>query len=50
MKFSNNYILYPDNIVLERAIANSIGMLSEDLAEAAIPDSKVTVADNFLYI
>lgn len=49
MKFSTNYILYPDNRALERAIANAIGMLSEDLAEAATPDSKVTVADNFLH-
>ena len=49
MKFSNTYILYPDNRVLERAIANSVGMLSEDFAEAAAPDSKVTVADNFLH-
>jgi len=49
MKFSTNYILYPYNRALERAIANSIGMLSEDLAEAAALDSKVTVADNFLH-
>ena len=49
MKFSNNTILYPDNRVLERAIANAIGMLSEDLAEAATPDNEVTVADNFLH-
>jgi tetratricopeptide (TPR) repeat protein len=49
MKFSNNYIFYPDNRALERAIANSIGMLGEELAEAATPDNKVTVADNFLH-
>jgi tetratricopeptide (TPR) repeat protein len=49
MKFSNIYTLYPYNRALERAIANSIGMLSEDLAEAATLDSKVTVADNFLH-
>jgi len=49
MKFSTNYILYPYNRALERAIADSIGMLSEDLAEAATLDSKVTVADNFLH-
>jgi len=49
MKLSNNYILYPENRVLERAIANSIGMLGDGLAEAATPDNKVTVADNFLY-
>ena len=49
MKYSNNYIFYPDNRALELAIANSIGMLSEELAESARPDTKVTVADNFLH-
>ncbi len=49
MKFSNNYILYPVNRALERAIANSIGILGDELVEAATPDNKVTVADNFLY-
>ena len=49
MKYSNIYILYPDNRALEHAIANSIGMLSKELAEAAAPDSQVTVADNFLH-
>ena len=49
MKFSTNYILYPENRALERAIANSIGVLSSEEAAAAVPDSKVAVADNFLY-
>jgi tetratricopeptide (TPR) repeat protein len=49
MKFSNNYIIYPENRALERAIADSIAMLSEELVEAAAPDRKVTAADNFLY-
>lgn len=49
MKLSNNYILYPDNRALERAIANSLGMLGDGLAEAAAPDNKVTAVDNFLY-
>jgi len=49
MKFSINYIIYPENRALERAIASSIGMLSEDLVEVATPDRKVTAADNFLY-
>jgi tetratricopeptide (TPR) repeat protein len=49
MKFSTNYMIYPENRALERAIANSIGMLSEGVAAAAIPDTKVTVADKFLY-
>jgi tetratricopeptide (TPR) repeat protein len=49
MKFSNNYIIYPENRALEHAIANSIGMLSEKAAAEAVPDTKVTVADNFRY-
>jgi len=49
MKYSNNYILYPANRALERAIAGSLGLLSEELVEAATPDSSVTVADVFLH-
>jgi tetratricopeptide (TPR) repeat protein len=49
MEFSNTYLFYPDNKALERAIASSIGMLDEELAEAATPDTRVTTADNFLY-
>ena len=49
MKYSNNYILYPVNRALERAIASSLSMLSDDLLEAATPDSSVTVADIFLH-
>ena len=46
MKFSTNYIVYPPNKALERSIANSIGMLSAEMAAAAAPDTKVAVADN----
>ena len=49
MKFSNIYILFPDNRGLERAVASSLGMLSEEVAAAATPDTKVTAADNFLH-
>jgi len=49
MNFSTNYIIFPPNKALERAIANSIGMLSEEVAAAAAPDTKVAVADNFRY-
>jgi len=48
MKYSNNYIMYFNNRALERAIAASLGLLSEELLEAAAPDSSVTVADVFL--
>ncbi len=49
MKFSNNYIFYPDNRALEQAIVFSISLLSAELAEDARLDDKVTVADNFLH-
>ncbi|OIR14529.1 tetratricopeptide repeat protein [mine drainage metagenome] len=49
MKFSTNYIIFPPNKALERAIADSIGMLSKEAAAAAMPDTKIAVADNFRY-
>ena len=49
MKFSSVYLIYPENRSLERAIANSIGMLSAEAAAEAVPDTKVAVADNFRY-
>ena len=49
MKFSTNYILYPRNKALEQALANSLGRLGDEWVEAATPDTKVAVADNFLY-
>ena len=49
MNFSTNYLLYPDNRALERAIAHSIDMLGAESVNAATPDNQVTVADNFLH-
>jgi tetratricopeptide (TPR) repeat protein len=49
MKFSQNYIIYPHNKALEQALANAIARLGAEWAEAAAPDTKITVADNFLY-
>jgi tetratricopeptide (TPR) repeat protein len=49
MNFSVNYIIYPESRALERAIANSIGMLGDEAAAAGVPDTQVAVADNFLY-
>lgn len=49
MKFSNVYRIYPENRALERAIGNSIGTLSVEMAAEAVPDTKVAVADNFRY-
>jgi tetratricopeptide (TPR) repeat protein len=49
MKFSNTYIIYPGNKALELAMSKAIGMLSADQAKVATPDTKIAVADNFLY-
>jgi tetratricopeptide (TPR) repeat protein len=49
MNFSTTYLLFPPNKALERAIANSIGMLSAEMAAAAAPDTSVAVADNFRF-
>lgn len=49
MKYSTNYILYPVNRALERAIADSLPLLSDEAVTAATPDTQITVADQFLY-
>lgn len=49
MKFSHTYLIYPDNKALERALAKAIGMLTDDQAKDATPDTRIAVADNFLY-
>jgi tetratricopeptide (TPR) repeat protein len=49
MRFSTSYVIYPANKVLEHAIADSIGLLSAEMAAAAAPDTQVAVADNFRY-
>jgi tetratricopeptide (TPR) repeat protein len=49
MSYSQTYLLYPYNKALERSIAYAIAMLSEDLVDLAMPDTKVAVADNFLH-
>ncbi|TAM47522.1 MAG: hypothetical protein EPN55_02100 [Gammaproteobacteria bacterium] len=49
MKYSNNYILYPVNRALERAIADSLRLLGDEAAAAAKPDTQITVADKFLH-
>ncbi|MDO8350113.1 MAG: hypothetical protein Q7S94_03045 [Gallionella sp.] len=49
MRFSTNYLLYPENKALERSIANALGLLSAEAAAAAAPDTQVAVADNFRY-
>lgn len=49
MKFSNNYVFYPDNNSLERAIERYISTLSDPVAENGKPDTRVTVPDNFTH-
>jgi tetratricopeptide (TPR) repeat protein len=50
MNFSTNYLIYPDSRAVERAVTDSLGMLGEEGAAAAIPDTQIAVADNFLYM
>jgi tetratricopeptide (TPR) repeat protein len=49
MNFSTAYLLYPPNRALERSIADSLGLLSTELAAAAAPDTQVAMADNFRF-
>ncbi|MDD2701308.1 MAG: tetratricopeptide repeat protein [Sideroxydans sp.] len=49
MKRSTLYLLYPANKALERAIADSLALLSAQDAAAAQPDTQVAVADNFRF-
>jgi len=49
MNYSKPYILYPVNRALERAVASSLGLLDEEMLEAAEPDRSAPVADNFLH-
>lgn len=49
MKFSNNYLIYPDSKALERAIAYSVSLLSAELIEEGKIDDDISVADNFLH-
>ncbi|MDH5594672.1 MAG: hypothetical protein OEY68_09770, partial [Gammaproteobacteria bacterium] len=49
MNYSNPYIIYPVNRVLERAIASSLRLLDEETLKLATPDRSVPVADNFLF-
>lgn len=49
MRFSTNYLLYPENKALEHSIAHALGLLSAEAAAAAAPDTQVAVADNFRY-
>lgn len=49
MKFSNNYIFYPDNKSLEKAVEHYKSLVSDDEARSADADNRVTVPDNFIY-
>lgn len=49
MRYSHTYLFYPRNKALEDALAASIAKLGDERTMAAIPDTKITIADNFLY-
>ena len=49
MKFSNNYIFYPDNSELVKAIDHSKSLPGGQDSVDAAPDSSVAIQDNFLH-
>ncbi|RLD04189.1 MAG: hypothetical protein DRI65_11180, partial [Chloroflexota bacterium] len=49
MKFSNNYIFYPDNLELVKAIDHFYGLRDDQTVINGASDSSVTVRDNFLH-
>ena len=49
MKFSTNYIFYPDNKALEKAVEHYKSLVSDDVAESAGADNRGAVTDNFIY-
>jgi tetratricopeptide (TPR) repeat protein len=49
MKYSNNYVFYPDNKNLEKALEYFVGKLVDPDPEHIWPDTKVTEPDNFVH-
>ncbi len=49
MKYSNNYVFYPDNKQLEKALQHFVGKLVEPDPEHIRPDTQVTEPDNFIH-
>jgi len=49
MKFSTNYILYPDNKALERAVEHYKSLAVDDISANANADNSGTAMDNFIY-
>lgn len=49
MKYSNNYVFYPDNKALERALQHFVGMLVDPDPAHIWPDTKLTEPDNFIH-
>jgi tetratricopeptide (TPR) repeat protein len=49
MNFSTAYLIFPPNRALERSIADSLGLLSAELAATAAPDTQIAMADNFRF-
>ncbi len=49
MNFSTAYLIFPPNRALERTIADSLGLLSQEMAAAAAPDTQIAMADNFRF-
>ena len=49
MKFSTNYIFYPDNQALEKAVEHYKSLVSDDEANGIAADNRGAIVDNFIY-
>ncbi|MHB8623633.1 MAG: hypothetical protein ACYDBA_09735 [Sulfuricaulis sp.] len=49
MKYSNNYVFYPDNKQLEKALQHFVGKLVDPDPKYIRPDTQVTEPDNFIH-
>lgn len=49
MKYSNNYVFFPDNKALEKALKYFVGKLVNPDPEHIWPDTQVTEPDNFVH-
>lgn len=49
MKYSDNYVFYPDNKALEQALQHFVGMLVDPDPEHIFPDTKVIEPDNLAH-
>jgi len=49
MKYSNNYVFFPDNKALEKALQHFVDKLIDPDPEHILPDTQATDPDNFIH-